>query len=116
MLNLASDLNRKTGMPLSGSGGLFTGDIQVFFTWIPEFDTDRPQKYLTSQVTSVERLERPCLGSVNRSPVLFNMDAPMPELETDHPQKYRTSQVTSIERPECPCLGTVNRSPVILSF
>ena len=63
----------------------------------------------------MKRPEHPCLGSINRSPVIFVLCIWMsrcqtiPKLEADHPQKHRTS----IERPNHPCLGSVKRSPVI---
>ena len=125
--DLASDLGRKTGMPLSGFGGPITGDTRFLcmdarYRTIPELETDHLQKYRTSQVTSIERPECPCLGPVDCSPVIFVFCTWMPrcqtipELDTDHPQKYRTSQVTSVERPGCLCLGLVNRSPLIFSL
>ena len=42
--DLASTLGGKTGTPLSGFGGLFTGDIQVVsrFRTMPELKTDHP--------------------------------------------------------------------------
>ena len=86
-----SDLSRKTGTPFSGFGKPITGDIQFLCMDAPipddaevgnrlllESDLDRKTGTPlsgSSQVTSVEGLERPCLGLVNRSPVIFSFCA-----------------------------------------
>ena len=76
----------------------------------------RPRRCQTSQVTLRKRLERSCLGPVNRSPGIFSSRIwtprcrTLPELQTNRPRRCRTSYVTLIKRPELPSQGPVNRS------
>ena len=100
--DLVGDLGRRTELPVPEFGKPITGDIHSLHVdaLIPddiEVIDQLPSETLDLQVASVKRPEHPCLGAINRSPVIFilfiwtSRCQTIPKLETYRPQKHRTS-------------------------